>query len=69
MAGDPRRTLLEALLQKVDDETYPSTEMLDLIEDLLTPEETAEYVDFLVQRVTEENYPSIPLLRRVAKLV
>ena len=69
MAGDPRRTLLEALLQKVNDENYPSTEMLDLIEDLLAPEEIAEYVEFLTERVTEETYPSMPLLRRLAKLV
>jgi hypothetical protein len=69
MAGDARRTLLEALLQKVNDETYPSTQLLDLIEELLAPEETAAYVAFLVQRVNEETYPSMPLLRRIAALV
>lgn len=69
MAGDPRRILLDALLEKVARDSYPSVAMLDVIEQLLTPEETAAYVEFLVERFSEETYPSMPLLRRIAALV
>lgn len=69
MAGDPRPILLDALLEKVVHESYPSVSMLDAIEHLLTPDETEAYVEFLVERFSEETYPSMPLLRRIAALV
>jgi hypothetical protein len=43
--------------------------MLDLIEELLTPEETPTYVVFLQDRIRSEKYPSIPLLKRLTALV
>jgi hypothetical protein len=57
------------LLEKVRVDTYPSSTMLDLIEDLLTPEETPAYVVFLQDRIRSERYPSIPLLKRLSALV
>jgi hypothetical protein len=64
-----RAELLTTLLEKVRDDQYPSTTMLDLIEDLLTPEETPAYVVFLQDRIRSERYPSMPLLKRLSQLV
>jgi hypothetical protein len=66
---DARAELIATLLQKVKDDQYPSTTMLDLIEELLTPEETPAYVVFLQDRIRSERYPSIPLLKRLSALV
>jgi len=65
---DAREMLLEMLLQKVQEDRYPSVTMLNMAEELLRPEEVPLYVDLLLQRVREETYPSIPMLKRIAAL-
>ena len=65
---DVRELLLDALLDKVADERFPSVTMLDLIESLLRPDEVQIYAQVLVRKVREDTYPSIPMLRRIAAL-
>jgi hypothetical protein len=65
---DARELLLDALLDKVADERFPSITMLDLIESLLRPDEVEVYVRVLLRKVRRENYPSMPMLRRIAAL-
>jgi hypothetical protein len=66
---DARAALLETLLQKVAEDRYPSTTMLNLIEQLLTEEEYPAYVQFLQGRLRDDRFPSIPMLDRLVKLV
>ena len=66
---DARAELVATLLDKVQNDQYPSTTMLDLIESMLTPEEMPAYVVFLQDRIRSELYPSMPLLRRLSALV
>jgi hypothetical protein len=65
---DARAELVATLLEKVANDQYPSTTMLDLIEELLTPDEQPAYVLFLQDRIRSEQYPSIPLLKRLKDL-
>ena len=65
---DARAQLVSTLLEKVKNDAYPSNTMLDLIEELLTPEETPAYVVFLQDRIRSEQYPSIPMLQRLTAL-
>jgi len=66
---DARAELVATLLQKVREDTYPSTTMLDLIEKLLAPEEQPTYVVLLQDKIRSERFPSMPLLIRLAELV
>ena len=66
---DARGALVQTLLEKVRDDPYPSSTMLDLLEELLTEEEMPSYVIFLQQRLREERFPSIPMLKRLTALV
>jgi hypothetical protein len=66
---DARAELVRTLLEKVSEDQYPSTTMLDLIEELLTPEEEPAYVVFLQERLRSDRYPSIPMLSRLVQLV
>jgi hypothetical protein len=68
-SDDARAELVATLLEKVGNERYPSTTMLDLIEKLLTPEEQPAYIVFLQDRLRDEQYPSMPLLRRLTNIV
>jgi hypothetical protein len=65
---DARELLLDMLLQKVQEDRYPSVTMLNMAETLLRPEEVPLYVELLIQRVREDTYPSIPMLKRIAAL-
>ncbi|HEY0474585.1 MAG TPA: hypothetical protein VGD34_23095 [Kribbella sp.] len=67
-APDARTMLLEALIEKVADDQYPSITMLNIVESLLQPDEVPAYVEVLLQQVRQEKYPSIPMLRRIAAL-
>ena len=66
---DARGALVATLLEKVRDDPFPSTTMLDLIEELLTPEEEPAYVMFLQDKLRQERFPSIPMLNRLTRLV
>ena len=69
-AGDPRTMLLRALMSKVDADRYPSTTMLDTIEELLADDdEVADYVSLLVKRIDDDQFPSIPMINRIRDLI
>jgi len=63
-----RELFIDALLDKVEEERYPSLSMLDLIEHQLRPDEVEIYVRVLLRKVRHDRYPSIPMLRRIAEL-
>jgi hypothetical protein len=43
--------------------------MLDMIEELLTPEELPAYIVVLQERIRSEQFPSIPMLHRLKQLI
>ena len=66
---DARAELVRTLLEKVQGDPYPSNTMLDMLEELLTPEELPAYVVMLQERIRADNFPSIPMLKRLKKLI
>jgi hypothetical protein len=66
--GDPRERLLSVLLDKVAEELYPSSTMLDVIEQLLTPDDVGAYAAVLTQKIADEVYPSMSTLKRLLAL-
>ena len=65
---DIRGDLLAVLLKKVEEDQYPSTTMMDMIEDQLTPDEVSHYARVLLDKVQGDTYPSIDLIRRLTDL-
>ena len=63
-----RELLLDMLFDKTAKYRFPSISMLDMIEDLLEPDEVDVYARLLLRRMREENYPSLPIMRRIADL-
>ena len=72
MAGDEqnevRGELLDLLLGKVDEDQFPSETMLDIIEQLVTPEDTPAYAAVLMSKISGDTYPSMSMIRRVLDL-
>lgn len=65
---DVRSELLQNLLSKVHNDPYPSITMLDLIEELLTPDEVGRYAQVLMEKVADEQFPSTSMLNRIRDL-
>ena len=65
---DTRRDLLDLLLDKVAKDPYPSTTMMDLIEELLTPEDVPAYAAVLMDKIRKDQFPSLDLMTRVRDL-
>lgn len=65
---DARRELLRFLLERVQGDRYPSVSMMDLIEELMGPEERSVYAQVLMEKIRRERWPSLSLIRRVLAL-
>ena len=63
-----RSQLLEALMDKVESDPYPSATHLDIIESLLRPDEVAAYAEMLMSRIRADTFPSTSLIKRVHAL-
>ncbi len=67
-AYDVRREILRVLMGKIASDTYPSATMMDMAEQLLTPQEVPAYAELLMQKIREDRFPSLPMLARVQAL-
>jgi hypothetical protein len=69
MASDPGNELhaqiLELILDKVREDPFPSTTMLDMVEQMLRPEDVEQYTSVLFDKVSQDTYPSMDQLRRL----
>lgn len=65
---DVREEILRMLMGRVAEDQYPSATMLDMIEQILRPEEVPAYAELLMQKIRDDRFPSIPLLNRVMAL-
>jgi len=59
------REIFELLLDKVRQDPFPSTTMLDMLEGILRRDDVGSYTDVLMEKVREVNFPSIDHLRRL----
>ena len=65
---DVRQELLTHLLDKIDQDTYPSGTMMDLAEQLLLPDDVPDYAEVLLGKLRGDAYPSLDLVRRLSSL-
>ena len=63
-----REQVLDLLLEKVDNDRYPSSAMLDDIERILTPWRRQDYADVLMDKVRQDRFPSRALIERLIRL-
>lgn len=67
--NDVRSDLLAVLLKKVQQDQYPSSTMMDLIEEMLTPDELSDYAHVLLDKIQGDQFPSLDMVRRLSDLV
>jgi hypothetical protein len=65
---DARRELLDILLNRVHRDRYPSNTMMDIVEQLMGPDERPIYAQVLMEKIRNDPHPSLPMIRRVLTL-
>jgi hypothetical protein len=63
-----RERVLDTLLDKIRQDRYPSSTMMDDVEQLLTPWRRQDYADVLLEKVQESRYPSRSMIQRLLRL-
>jgi len=63
-----RDAVLDVLLEKVENDRYPSPTMLDDIERILTPWRRDDYAEVLMAKVQQDRYPSHDHIERLLRL-
>jgi len=63
-----RDAVLDALLEKIDTDRYPSATMMNDVERILTPQRRQDYAEILLNKVREDRFPSRALIQRLIKL-
>jgi hypothetical protein len=67
-SNDVRRQLVELLLSKVEGDRYPSVTMMNLVEELMTPDEVPVYAQVLMDKIRADRFPSVSMMLRVREL-
>ena len=65
---DTRKRLLKTLMTKAKNDRFPSTTMLDTIEELLHDQDVPEYTNLLLEKIEDDTYPSTPMISRLRDL-
>ena len=63
-----RDAVLDLLLEKVENDRYPSSTMLDDIERILTPWRRDDYAEVLMEKIRRDRYPSHDMIERLLRL-
>ena len=63
-----RDAVLDALLEKVEEDRYPSPTMLDDIERILTPWRRDDYAEVLLAKIRDDRFPSHAMIERLLRL-
>jgi hypothetical protein len=65
---DIRSQLLRSLMRKLANDPYPSTTMMDTVEELLTSDSVDDYAKILLDHIDDDRFPSIAMIDRVRNL-
>jgi hypothetical protein len=65
---DVRREILRMMLEKIAEDKYPSGQMMNFVEQMLTPQYVQAYAEVLMEKVQNERHPSNDMLKRLMAL-
>jgi hypothetical protein len=65
---DVRGEVVNLLLEKIASDRNPSATMMNMVEELLAPDDVPAYVAVLMDKVKSDRYPSYSMLHRLIAL-
>lgn len=57
------------LIDQIRNDPYPSTTMMDIVENGMDDEDRVAYADVLLDKVSRDRFPSLDMLNRLLRLV
>jgi hypothetical protein len=60
--------IAQVLLDKIENDRYPSITQMDLVEQLLPPDQLDDYLALLMDKAAQDTVPSIPMLQRILRV-
>jgi hypothetical protein len=64
-----RQRYVQALLDRVREDLYPSTSYMDLLEETVNdPDQLVEYIEALLEKVEATRFPSLSMLGRIQRI-
>ena len=63
-----REQVLDMLMDKIRQDRYPSSTMMDDVERLLTPWRRQDYARVLLEKIRKDRYPSRSMIERLIRL-
>jgi hypothetical protein len=60
--------LARVLLERIRNDTHPSTTQMGMLEDIIPPSLVQEYLTVLLKKVSEDQWPSTPMLARIKRV-
>jgi hypothetical protein len=65
----PYERYFELIREKIEEDRYPSSQLMDRLEDAITsPEQLEAYLETLFEKIQDDHYPSLQMLDRVARI-
>lgn len=61
---DIHRQLVNLLLEKIQSDPYPSVTMMDMLEEILQPDERPAYAAVLMDKIRGDQFPSLDMIAR-----
>jgi hypothetical protein len=65
---DVRGEVVDLLLEQIASDRNPSVTMMNMVEELLAPDDVPAYLGVLMDKVKTDRYPSYSMLRRILAL-
>jgi hypothetical protein len=65
---DIRREIVDLLVEKIASDRSPSITHMNLVEELLAPDDVPAYVSVLMDKVKADRYPSLSMINRLIAL-
>lgn len=60
--------LYSSLIEKIRNDTYPSSTMMNTVEAGMSEEQRQDYAEALLAKIEDDRFPSLDLMRRLAAL-
>ena len=60
--------VFQLLMEKIEQDPYPSVTMMDMVEQMLRPDDVEKYASVLMDKIRADSFPSLDLLNRVQSL-
>jgi hypothetical protein len=64
---EAQTALARVLMEKIREDTYPSSTQMEIVEQTITPPLARDYLNILLEKVLSDPAPSIPMIRRIQR--